>query len=72
MRQIRDMTEAELDRLERGECPVCGEKVATDELLLGPSGGESRNVKMPCGAKINIIDPETYGWPPPMRFGQII
>ncbi len=67
---MRNFTESELDRLVKGECPACGEKHI--DVMFGPGGGLCRNVKMPCGAKMNIPDPGACGWPPAFRFGQML
>lgn len=57
--------------MQTGACPVCGNAAPTWQ--KGPLGGASRNLEMNCcGAWINVVDPERYGWPPPPLPGQVI
>lgn len=68
---MRDFTKREQERLSRGECPLCGR--ANPTWRNGPLGGASRNLEMACcGAQINVVDPDRYGWPPPPLVGQVL
>ncbi len=65
---MRDMTEQELSAVyDRGECPFCGEK----GFYPGPTGGMMMNVRMRCGARLNIVHPDYWSGPFP-RVGQVI
>lgn len=68
---MRDFTSEERDRLERGLCPLCGRE--EPRWTNGPLGGASRNIEMTCcGAVINVVDPDRYGWPPPLLVTQVL
>lgn len=66
---MRDFTESELTRLSKGLCPACGER--HKGYTTGPTGGMMMNIEMPCGSKMNVVDPEA-GWPPFLVVGQML
>jgi hypothetical protein len=67
---MRDFNDVEMRRMQRGLCPACGQK--HDKYIPGPRGGAAMNIEMPCGARMNIMDPDTYGFPPPFLVGQML
>jgi len=68
---MRDFNEIERQRLQSGHCPSCGHP--KPRWNNGPLGGAARNLEMTCcGARINVIDPDRYGWPPPGIVGQVL
>lgn len=56
----KELTDAEVEALDRAECPDCGAK----RLQEGPCGGVSMNIRCAvCGSRFNIIPgcPGSFG-----------
>ncbi len=56
----KELTDAEVEALDRAECPDCGAR----RLQEGPCGGVSMNIRCAtCGARFNVISgcPGRYG-----------
>ena len=53
--ELREVTREEAERIWVGKCPVCG-----GNLLVGPSGGISINVKCENGCKAFNVPPRPF------------